>query len=475
MQGIPPSPSFFAYLVMAAYPLLGLLLDAFLPRHKAVLSTLLAGFLFLPSVEVDIGGLLYWNRSTAPILVIFLGVAFRDTALLSRLRLRWFDIPMIAWCLVPFASSVTAGFGAYDGMAQGFYHGLTWGGPYLLGRLHFRTREQLVDLAKILFIGGLIYLPLCVFEVRMSPMLHRWLYGFNQHSFAQTIRGRFFRPVVFLQHGLMVAMWMAMTAYIGWVLTAMGRGVRFLGLPAIFWPVLMALALLSFQSFGAAILLLAIWGCTVLSRAWQGATLLLMLASVPFVWAVFRTTGVLSTESISTAVSFVDARRSDSLAFRLDAEDKLVEHALNRPIFGWSPTAANQAEVAYGPQKAVVSDGLWIITFAAFGMIGLISMLLVYLVPFLISLRHAPPRVWASEPNALLAGGLGLVIAITSIDNLMNAMINPLFILIMGALPTVLSGSDQGRTDSNGSGPELADCQDGKPRFGRQFGSPPLE
>jgi hypothetical protein len=475
MQGVYSSPSFFAYFVMAAYPLLGLVFDAFLPRHKAILSTLLAGFLFLPSVELEIGGFLNWNRGTAPIIVIFLGVVIRDKALLSRFKPRWFDIPIIVWCLVPLASSVTAGFGAYDGTSQVFYQCLYWGGPYLLGRLHFQTREQLIDLARFMFIGGLVYLPLCVFEVRMSPMLHSFFYGFHQHSFAQTVRGRFYRPVVFLQHGLSVAMWIGMTAYIGWRLTAMGRGIRFLGIQAIIWPVLMALVLLSFQSLGAMVLLFAIWGCTVLSRAWLGVALLLALAFVPFGWAVARSTGVLSAEAIYNAVSFIDPDRTASLAFRLDAEDRLVEHAMDRPVFGWSPNASNLAETASGQQKSVVPDGLWIIAFSAYGIVGLMSLLFIYLVPILISLRYAPPRRWASEPNALLAGGLGLILAIVSIDNLMNSMINPLFILILGALPTVLSGSDQEVAHSNGSGPQPEDYNDGNSRFGRQFGSPPLE
>ena len=55
-----------------------------------------------------------------------------------------------------------------------------------------------------IFIGGLLYVPLCLFEIRMSPQLHKLVYGFHQHIFAQTFRFEGWRPTVFLQHGLAV-------------------------------------------------------------------------------------------------------------------------------------------------------------------------------------------------------------------------------------------------------------------------------
>ena len=58
-------------------------------------------------------------------------------------------------------------------------------------------------------LGGLIYVPLCLFEVRMSPQLHNMVYGFAQHSFGQTVRGGGWRPMVFMQHGLAVGLFMS--------------------------------------------------------------------------------------------------------------------------------------------------------------------------------------------------------------------------------------------------------------------------
>ena len=54
--------------------------------------------------------------------------------------------------------------------------------------------------------AGLWYSLLILVETRFSPQLHTWLYGFFPHSFLQQKRFGGFRAVVFLGHGLVVAM-----------------------------------------------------------------------------------------------------------------------------------------------------------------------------------------------------------------------------------------------------------------------------
>ena len=60
--------------------------------------------------------------------------------------------------------------------------------------------------------AALIYAPLCLLELRLSPQLHRWVYGYHQHDFVQTMRDGGYRPMVFMEHGLMVSFWMAAAA-----------------------------------------------------------------------------------------------------------------------------------------------------------------------------------------------------------------------------------------------------------------------
>ncbi len=436
-----PHVTFFAYFVIGLYPIFGLLFDALLPRHRAVLATLLLGFLFLPSVEIDLGGILYWNRKTAPFFVILIGVLFRDWALLKNLRIRWFDLPMVAWCIAPFFASVSNGLGLYDGVSQAFYQSIHWGGPYFLGRLHFYSRQHLVDLAKAMVIGALIYLPLCAFEIRFSPTLHYFLYGFNQHSFVQSIRGSLYRPMVFLQHGLMVAMWMSMCCLVSWVLNKIGKGVSLLGIPATMLLLALAFVSAAMQSLGALILALGAWSLAVFSIRSRGKFLLVIFALLPSFWAVSRGGQMLPSSILVKAVTPLSAERADSLAFRLNAEENLVAHAWRKPLFGWSNRSFDRLDSDLGGESKVVTDGLWIIAFSAYGLFGLLSLLLFHLVPVWVSFRISPPWVWPVDGESFLAGVLGLLIAAVSIDNLFNAMVNPVFILLMGALPTTLLGS----------------------------------
>ncbi|MBV5327317.1 MAG: hypothetical protein JZU65_06720, partial [Chlorobium sp.] len=84
-----------------------------------------------------------------------------------------------------------------------------WGVPFLAGRIYFKDESTIKDLHRGIIIGGLIYMVLCLYEIRMSPQLNNMLYGFFPHSWVQHLRYGGFRPIVFMQHGLMVALWMA--------------------------------------------------------------------------------------------------------------------------------------------------------------------------------------------------------------------------------------------------------------------------
>ena len=56
----------------------------------------------------------------------------------------------------------------------------------------------------------LVYSLPMLFEIRISPQLHRWVYGyFPNDAFVQQMRGGGFRPVVFFPHGLALALFTA--------------------------------------------------------------------------------------------------------------------------------------------------------------------------------------------------------------------------------------------------------------------------
>lgn len=77
--------------------------------------------------------------------------------------------------------------------------------PFFLGRRLLATELALREILLALVVAGLAYSIPMLLEIRLSPMLNIWIYGYFQHDFIQMVRSGGFRPIVFLPHGLWVA------------------------------------------------------------------------------------------------------------------------------------------------------------------------------------------------------------------------------------------------------------------------------
>ena len=71
--------------------------------------------------------------------------------------------------------------------------------PFFLGRELLRNSADNEQIFRVLVVAGLIYSLPMLFEIRMSPQLHTWIYGYFPHVFGQQARDGGFRPVVFLR------------------------------------------------------------------------------------------------------------------------------------------------------------------------------------------------------------------------------------------------------------------------------------
>lgn len=92
--------------------------------------------------------------------------------------------------------------------------------PFLLARKYLNTATAGRQVLQTLSIAGLVYSIPMLFEVRFSPQLHFWIYGYYPSEFVQAMRNGSFRPMVFMGHGLLAAFFM-MTCLIA--ATALGR------------------------------------------------------------------------------------------------------------------------------------------------------------------------------------------------------------------------------------------------------------
>jgi hypothetical protein len=281
----------------------------------------------------------------------------------------------------------------------------------------------------------LVYVPLCLWEIRMSPQLHADVYGFRQHDWTQTQRLGGYRPMVFLQHGLMVGLWMGAAALVGVALWMNGRVRRLWGMPlALLVPALLATTV-PCKSFGATALVLIGVLALATMRTLRTSLPMVLLLCLSATYVVLRTAGRWSGSELTELVSQVSPERASSLAFRLEAEERLRSKALERPVLGWGGWGRSFVRLDDDPlqRDMVITDSLWILVFGKHGAVGLASLLLLFLVPVLALWRVCPPRLWAS-PGAALPWALALVLTVYALDNLVNAMENPVYLLIAGGL-----------------------------------------
>ena len=87
---------------------------------------------------------------------VLLGTLIFAPDRLLRFRPRWFDLPMLLWCLCGIASSLQNGLGIVRRPVRRADQSLTWGLPYLLGRMYFGDPEGLRYFAVAMVIGGLV-------------------------------------------------------------------------------------------------------------------------------------------------------------------------------------------------------------------------------------------------------------------------------------------------------------------------------
>lgn len=409
-----------------------ILLFAFLPPRRAVVTAFLLAWLFLPMAGYEVPGLPDYTKMSATTAGVLLGAAIFDADRLLGFRPRWIDIPMFAFCVSPFMSSYLNGLGMYDGVSEIVDQLVVWGLPYLIGRVYFSDLEGLRELALGLFIGGLIYVPLCLFEVRMSPQLHRWIYGFRQHSFYQNMRDGGYRPMVFMQHGLMVAMWMMATTLIGiWLWRS--KTVRQVWNVPIYLIVPAMLLTLYLCKSRYAILLMVAGATALYAVAWTRLRVLVVLMlMIPPVYMFARSEQIVTGDvMIETARSVFNADRAQSLEYRITNENLLAEHAMKKPWFGYGGWGGSRLTDEYG--KELVTDSLWIITLGKYGWVGLAALTAMLLLPMLLVCYDWRAEFW-THPMVAPVVVLGMMVSLYMFDHLMNGMVNPIFMLACGAV-----------------------------------------
>ncbi|MBE9040279.1 O-antigen ligase domain-containing protein [Oscillatoriales cyanobacterium LEGE 11467] len=430
--------------LLAWLPIVFYLFVLFPPR-KAVIVSFIGGLLFLPERALFMLPLIPdYKGMIATCYGIMLAIFVYDSPRLNSFKPGWVDVPMAIWCVCPFASSMANGLGAYDGLNGTLTQIANWGLPYFLGRLYLGNLSGMRLLASEILKGGLLYVPLCLYEGRMSPQLHRIVYGYFAHpsGISQSIRYGGYRPNVFMQHGLMVGMWMMTVAFVAlWVWKA--KTFKKVWGMSLDWLIWVFLFIVIWCRSTGAYMYLALGVATLFSAKWLRTSILLLFLVVLLSYYLY--TGATGTFAGDEIVSFVSERlnpeRAQSLAFRFNNEEILGEHARERIIFGWGGWGRNRVyeyNWAGELEDTAITDSLWIIAFGVNGIVGLASLTVSLLLPVVcFSLFRYPASTWFN-PQVAPAAAQAVVLALFMLDSVLNNMYNPVFPLIAGGLSGIV-------------------------------------
>ncbi len=259
--------------------------------------------------------------------------------------------------------------------------------PFVLGRVIARSRADLITFAYLNCIFGLIYLIPMFIELRLSPQVHNWIYGYPAFPvFAQSYRYGGWRPQIFFYHGLNFARCMMIVYFCGVMLHCLGWA-RIWKMSTVAFNRLMIPVIILIKSTGV-IALLAFFG--PLLRF--GSTKLIvrvqaLLGVLVIAYLAGQASGYLNTQQFIEIIRPYSEERAFSMEFRFQNEIELSKRAEKKRWFGWGGyNRGDIIDLDMGWNNTVI-DGTWIGRYNNFGVVGLVTTFWLLLVPVLQTVR----------------------------------------------------------------------------------------
>jgi hypothetical protein len=442
------APNLFASFALIAWPLVAIALYRTCSVVRATLWTILAGQLLLPvGTSFKFEMIPVFDKSSIPSLCILVGSMlatgrplqlWRKFGTVEALILIYLIGPVVTSILngdaIYVGASVIPGVGIYDGLSAALSQ-FIYLIPFFLGRQFLRRSEDLQAVFSTLVIAGSAYSLLLLFEIRMSPQLHFWVYGYYPSDFIQEMReGGGFRPMVFMGHGL-IAAFFAMTAAVASAVLwradiSVFRSVRPAWLASYLSVVLVLCKSGAALVYGTVLMPLVLW-----TRPRAQATVAVVLVALALSYPLIRIAGVFPTKELVDVSMSINEGRANSLKFRFDQEEQLLQHASERFLFGWGRFGRNRVHVEDWQGLAAdasVTDGRWIITLGQFGLVGFLTEFSLLGLSVFFSAKAL--RFAETFRDAVLLAGLALIVGVNIIELLPNSTLSPWTWLLAGAL-----------------------------------------
>jgi hypothetical protein len=483
-------PNIFAYLVLLSSPLAAVVLFRVLTLERALVWTIIGGHLLLPSeTSIKFPMIPAIDRSLVPavsalMLCLIMAPRIRapqDAASRTGRQILFCLLALVV--VTPVLTVLQNTQPIIDGRI--FLPGLrlydAWGLisvilvaliPLWLGVRYLNTQAGHRALLEAIAFGGLAYTIPALIEVRLSPQLHTWVYGFFPSDFVQHIRAGGFRPVVFLNHGLMVGIFFCMAIIATAVLY---KEARREGRPAFGWlagMLWLIMVLYLSKSLGAFVIAIPSALIVLLLGRRLQVALATGIAVVVMLYPMLRGAGWIPVNTAYELAQMVSEERAASLKFRLDNEDALLDKANLKPLAGWGSWGRNSIFDPESGRMTSITDGVWLIFIGVYGWLGYIGRFGLLTVPILL---YAMRRKITGP--SMITPGLTVLLAAMLIDLLPNAGLVNYVWLAAGAIAGIVvlrpanDAANAGTAPATGSGEERASWlmpEETPPEQGRQ-------
>jgi hypothetical protein len=302
--------------------------------------------------------------------------------------------------------------------------------PFLLARNLLATERAQREIFVALVAAGLAYSIPMLIEVRLSPQLNVWIYGFFQHGFDQMMRYGGYRPIVFLEHGLWVAFFALMTFAAALALARLAPPEK--RMRSIFVAIYLGVVLVLCKSASPLIYACLLVPLLLYARGSTQIRVAAALATIVVAYPLLRSMNLIPLDAILSFARSIDVERASSLQFRLENEEMLLAHARDKALFGWGAWGRSFVYDYATGHRITTVDGRWIIVIGINGGLGYLGEFGLLALPVLMLVRRAS-RLAKTELSPY-AGPLSLIFAANLVDLLPNATLIPFTWLIGGAL-----------------------------------------
>lgn len=432
----------FVAVAILVWPMVAVFLFRLLPLNQAALWTILGGLLLLPNgIGIKLQMIPGLDKNSVPNLCALIGCltlaprakgALREFGLTEILVIIFIFGPLITSIYntdaIVVGDTVLPGVGIYDGISAVLGQALLFL-SFIVGRRFLRNASDTEEIMRVLAIAGLLYSLPMLFEIRMSPQLANWIYGYST-PFAIEVRYGGYRPVVFMQNGLAAAFFMA-TAFLAALANWRAR-MTVSKLPSGAITFYLGAVIVLCKSAGALVYTVVVGVCVRWMSPKVQVRLAVILVSIGLAYPVLRFVDLFPTNALVETAAVFSQERADSLKFRFDQEQELLAHASERMLVGWGRYGRNRVYSEESGKDDSITDGLWIITLGQFGMAGFLAQFGLLALPIFRALGAF--KFIRQTRERVIFAALCLIIGLSVVEQLPNASVSSWTWLLAGSL-----------------------------------------